>query len=1173
MKDEGYNLLLEKIIIGRNSIFSFPIYMRVFTSLIFIVVILILASSKVFSFAIADTTSIDTTLYKVSASKLRSEIRDGIRVIELDGGVRIEHRTTIITSDRGTHYPDRRHTLLFGNVHVIDGTMDTKSNMGEYFGRINEVVMKGDVVLTDRGFFLKCDRGKYNRETRVAVFTGNLRIEDSTRVMYADTIIYDRNKDTAEAFGHVVLIDEVENYSISGRHAIYYNSNKEALVDEGPVLSFDINSSERGTVTSKIMRFDTGKKIGYAMNSVRLRKGTTWARCDSAVIYSDEQRAELFGRAYATNGRSTMEGERMSIFYDEDEVKEVILPSGGKLSQKPSRGSPWRDDSWIKADSINIYLSEEKVDSVEIVGSCEAMYYPYESEENKVSNNYASGDTMFFRFNEDELSYVRISGNARGVYKFLNVKGNETVDSLSATLDSSLVFRNFAREAETVRYSAKVIEYFAESENIVIKNTATLKYQNKSLTANRIDFNSRLNILEATGNPVLEEDNQKMYGDEMGYDMDSGAGVVVNGSTKYEQGYYLGEEIYKVGKDVLKVYNSTYTTCDLKRPHYSFRAGKMKVYINDKIVSGPITLYIGEIPIFYLPFMANSIRRDRHSGFLRPNFDIGIDSREGRFIRGFGYYWATNDYTDFIFTTDFNENNSLRLHLKNRYKIRYMLNGEVNLNFYRDLRSFRNEWIVESHHSQTFGRTASFASNLKFVSSDRAQIAMDQAQDTRRFVDRKIYSSATFRKSWGGTKLNISVTRNQVLNVTSPTQNRVTASMPAFSLSLPTSSLWFGEKHPAGERGIWEKLLSSVHFSPNIRVTRKTEESEARQRATITSGSSASFGYQARLFFINLSPSVSVRWDYMKVEYDRINPEYAHLISTSSSQNYRNEFAMSFSSGVGTKLYGTFYPRIGPLVGIRHTITPSASFSYTPKLGERQQENRGVSYSLRNTIDLKVLSGGKEVKKNGILTWNINGYYDPDLPEDRRFSVITSSMRFNPATNFSLSLNNSYEPYKRKIRSTDLSMSLNLSGGFTYPGKWEVEERERISAAEADRIRGSSEGALGSSSLSWNFRMGYKYSVSGEGMFKRKTSSVDLGAQIKLTRNWAISYHSYYDIDSRSFRDQYYSLRRDLHCWQASFIHRRFGNEWSYYFQISVKAHPEIMWEKGIRGLQSFMGY
>ncbi|MCK4235517.1 MAG: LPS-assembly protein LptD, partial [Candidatus Krumholzibacteria bacterium] len=856
-----------------------------------------------------------------------------------------------------------------------------------------------------------------------------------------------------------------------------------------------------------------------------------------------------------------------------------VLPETGRLTETPGEGSPWREDSWIEGDSVVIYLSDEKVDSVRIIGSSKAMYYPVEGEEGKVSNNYSTGDTMFFRFHDQELNYVRISGRSTGIYNYLNLAGEETIDSIAAAIDSSLRYKDFVIYSEKVQYGADVIEYFADTEDIMLDSNATLKYQDKSLGARNINFNSRLNVLEAMGEPYLDEAGQKMYGFDMGYDMEYESGIVVDGSTKYDEGFYRGEHLFKVGKDILQVYNSTYTTCDFKSPHYSFRSKKMKVYIKDKVVSGPITLYIGEIPIFYLPFMVNSLRKDRHSGVLHPNFDIGMDSREGRFIRGLGYYWATNDYTDFKVTTDFNERRSFRLHLTNRYKIRYLLSGNVNLNFYRDLNNYTNEWTVESSHSQRFGPTASFRSNLRFVSSDKAQSAMDRSRDVSRYVDRRIYSSASFRKSWGGTKLSLSASRNQKLNVTSPTQSRISATMPSFSLNLPRTSLWFGEKHKEGAKGLCERALGSVMFSPNLSATRKTEESEAREKATLTARSGTGFSQQHKLLFINLSPSVSMNWNYSKVLYDHINPAYSDKVRPSGA--YKNEFSMGFSSGFGTTLYGTFYPKIGALRGIRHTINPTVSYSYTPKLSENQVERKSVSYSLRNVIDLKVMEGGEEVKRNSVITWNLRGSYNPQLPKNSRFSKINSSLRSSLGNLLSFSVNHTIDPYEKEIISTNFNTGMTFGGAFSYPSEWRPEERERIAAARYDTTSADTGEAIieehrtgrPRERQSWSFNLNYNYSQVGKGVTRSVNSQLSLSGQLKLTRNWKISYSANYDIESKDFTQQQYSLKRDLHCWQASFFHRRFGDEWSYYFQIAIKDIPEIMYERGPRGLQSIMPF
>jgi lipopolysaccharide assembly outer membrane protein LptD (OstA) len=1139
----------------------------------------------------APSPAADTSLYRVSASSLRSTIENGERIVYLERGVRIVHETTTITSLSGKNYPARRYTVLYDSVRVVDGTAVMQSDVGEYFGATNTIVLNGHVRFSDRGWKARCDRVRYNRGTRIAVLTGNLSVADSTRTMYADTVVYDRDREVADATGRVVLIDDAENYSLAGAHIRFDRRAKSAIADVKPVLTFDLSSAEKGTVVSRIMHFDVDRKIGIAEGDVQMAKGDTRASCDSAVIYDRDGRAELFGRPRATNGRSTMSGTRMTLWYDRDEVTRVVLPESGRLTESPKPGSPWREDSWIEGDSISVHLSNEQVDSVHIVKSAKAMYYPIEGEAGKVSNDYSTGDRMFFLFKDKELSYIRITGASTGLYKYVNLGRGETIDSLAATIDSSLTYKNFERANERVRYSADKIEYFAATENVVLRGHAVLSYQQSSLDAERIDFNSRLNLLEATGKPVLEEKEQRMYGAEMGYDLDKAAGVIVDGSTKYGEGYYEGQDIFKVGEDVLKVYRSTYTTCDLAKPHYSFRSDRMKVYIDDKIVSGPIWLYVGKIPVFYLPFMVNSLHHARSSGFLKPNVNFGLSSREGRFIQGFGYYWATNDYTDFLLTGDFNERRSLRLHLMNQYAVRYLLHGNVRLDFVRAKTTrtapYQNEWTIESDHSQTFSPSASFTSGLRFVSSDNAQAAVNEAQDITRFIDRRIYSSASYRKSWGGTNLSLSGSRDQKLNVTSPTDSRISTTFPSFSLVFPQRSLWFGERHPSGARSLWERGLGSILFTPKLSATRQSFESIARKYSTVATGYSLGLGRQAHIGFIGLNPNVGFAWSYAKLLDYTINPGYDTLFTARDRPRETNEVSMSLGTSMSTKVYGTFRPRIGPLAAIRHTITPSVQYGFTPKLTASQRESQSVSWSLDNSIDLKIKRGDEEVKVNDVFAWYLSGTYNPYVnvkfnPKPgaaQAFSDISSTSRLRLGSIMSFNLNNRYSPYRGRVLSTDFSLDMSLHGTLTYPATWTAPQRERIRAAvegEAEQHEAPSGepyeqgGARGAGA--WSFGLGYSLSESGIGAFRSTNSNVRYNGTAQLTKGWKLTFSGYYNVDARDFTQQLYKIDRDLHCWQASFVHERTGTEWRYYFQISIKAHPEIKYERGTQAAGSSLG-
>jgi len=115
---------------------------------------------------------------------------------------------------------------------------------------------------------------------------------------------------------------------------------------------------------------------------------------------------------------------------------------------------------------------------------------------------------------------------------------------------------------------------------------------------------------------------------------------------------------------------------------------------------------------------------------------------------------------------------------------------------------------------------------LKRVRWDRALSAIDRSKDVQNFVDRRIQSSVSYRKAWGNTKLSFSANRVQKLDVTSPSENRVTMQFPTLSLNFPTTSLWPLAKHAEGEQGIAERVLRGFTFAPNLRMDVSHEESD-----------------------------------------------------------------------------------------------------------------------------------------------------------------------------------------------------------------------------------------------------------------------------------------------------------------------------------------------------------
>jgi len=1143
--------------------------------------------------------------FDVSADRSELKKINNETVLELIDNVRIVHGDVTVTANRGLSYTIQKRTQLFGKVRVVQETMVMTGDEGEYLQYQDLAIVRKNVHINDRGWQVTCNEVRYSRLTGEAWLLGNVVGHDSTSTIHADRLLYRRLTEESEAFGNVEMTNGKEDIVARGDHGIYYRGRGEGIIDQNPKLVSGTRDAQPVTVIADTMRVYPDSSRATAFYKVNIIKGNMVTQCDSAMVYDDRKQVELFGKPLARQDNTWMKGDYMKAYYDEKEIHRIDIKGHAEIREVPRDSLVVKRDNWMKGDDITLYLHNNDVDSVWVNGNAQSEYHPFST--SRVEENLIQGDKMFMRFGEKEIDWVDVQGNASGVYRYVDLKKGETPDSLRAAGDSTLKYVPFGAKAQRVEYAAERIQYDAGKKDLFLRKTAQVSYHGSELTGETITYHSANQVLDASGNPVLTEGDQKIYGDRMDYDMEGETGLVTSGKTQYQQGYYSGEHLAKVGENEMKVWNSYYTTCDLKEPHYHFAAKNMKVYPDDKVFTGPVWLYIGNTPIFALPFMANSISRGRRSGFMRPDIEFGITSNKNRFIRGLGYYWATNDYTDFTFVTDFDEDVRWRLYIGNRYALRYRFTGDVNYNYVRDINGSGSEWTLDAGHNQNLGERFTLNANLRFVSSDAAPQNVNTIDNVNRYIDRSLHSNVSLRKSWSSTAFSASASRVQNLNIVDPTAPVVTMTLPDLQLSIPSRNLYFGSDAGA-PKGFAQTLLKATRYTPSLSGRYQRTEKLHETTDVLTGNAGLRLESPQRVGFMNISPSVSA--SLVTSKFQRTGEAYTQYkfnsvtadtdtVTTAAIDSSRtdNQFSWNFGGSANTNLYGTFYPHVGRLRGIRHAMTPSASYSYTPARNDAPRR-QAVGLNLRNALDLKIAgkdttaTGEEDVHKlSGVVIWSLSTAYRPDTPVDKAWSNVSSGLNFN-LFGLNLSLNHSIDPYTLDVLNTSATSQFHFGGShpFGRTQKLQVEELNKVAASDTSRRDQSGSGVaytqrdqygtekktnrdeleLKEGRLPWNLNLGLSYSKGSSGQI---SSTMRVGWDIQLTDNWRIDYSTIYNVESRSLDGQNFGITRDLHCWQMSFSRQQLSSstrdEWQYYFRITLKAHPDLYGESGTRGLGS----
>jgi LPS-assembly protein len=82
----------------------------------------------------------------------------------------------------------------------------------------------------------------------------------------------------------------------------------------------------------------------------------------------------------------------------------------------------------------------------------------------------------------------------------------------------------------------------------------------------------------------------------------------------------LGDTLLSLKENEYTILNGLITTSDSSKPDYQLRARTIRIYANDRIILSNVTLFVGRTPVFWFPYIYQSLN-DQFSYNLAPGYD------------------------------------------------------------------------------------------------------------------------------------------------------------------------------------------------------------------------------------------------------------------------------------------------------------------------------------------------------------------------------------------------------------------------------------------------------------------------------------------------------------------------------------------------------------------------
>ncbi len=1096
----------------------------------------------------------------------------------------LTHGTTTVTGDSALVYRTREFVLFRGHVKIVDGTTTMWGDEASYDRRQRLATLRGNVRIEEQGSRITGREAYFYRDRNLSVITGRPRLVDSTRTLDADRLEYDRNTDVVLALGRVIAVDEAESTRVTAGRVRYDRRTDYAWADQTPRLELTEANGVVTRVAGDSLEFDRVNDRVFALGGVLVQRDSLRATAGRAAFFRRENRAILVESPEARDPQGTASGDTLEIHFVRNRVASIQARPNAKVAYEAKADSGRAERTTAGGDTITLFLEEDEARRMVIVGKATSFYWPSSADSARGGRNASSGDTIVVEFENGKPRHATVFGNASGTY-YMAAEGDTTG----------------AATQERVLYSGREIDYDLRQNAVDIEGAASVTYREMKLKARQVHFDADTEKMRAEGDPVLEDGADRIVGQTMTYDMGIRRGAVIAGRTKYEQGYVTGERVLRVSENVLDVKSGTYTTCDLPEPHFHFGSDKMRILLHDKVIAKPVVFYVRKVPVIAIPFYIFPIKSGRHSGFMLPQFEFGSSSAAGKFVRNAGYYWAINEHLDLTGAADYYQDASWVAHALFRYHKRYSFNGQITGSYqdvFGTLRPIRN-WDLKGTHFQTLGSRSQLTANLDLTNSAEYRTSASLGQSVLNRVNRILRSNVGYSKAWSRASLNAGLYRSQDLSP-DPGALRVQQQQPSASFSLQPRSIGQLERPGIEPRLPW---LASVVYGydtrllsqRNVTVNRYSDlQNQTDMRDSIVDVRTAMvhdvrLGDTRQIGPLRLKPSLGVRGIY----YSR------------DQRGDRNQIGGAWNASVAanTEIFGTMNRSIGPLRALRHVVTPSVGFSYQPlirnlsfadtagvrrarftgvgDIGLNSAEQRFLSFSLRNDIHAKWGSADRPRVINNLISLSSGASYDllAHRAGRRGLSDISSSLSFRPIERSEFSFFMTHDPYTLDLKS------LNASTGFRLQGTSRASEdsiqamSDEPGEAAVRQLDTFADRGLTSTSLPWHAGFGIGYSGRRDDLVGSATRgqwqsqmTVNASLGLNISRGWRVDYFAQYSHESRSLTSQNFTIKRELHCWEAQLTRSITGETKEYYFKINVKLLPEVYYEQGSRGLSGFGG-
>lgn len=641
--------------------------------------------------------------------------------------------------------------------------------------------------------------------------------------------------------------------------------------------------------------------------------------------------------------------------------------------------------------------------------------------------------------------------------------------------------------SEPIIVNGDSVEYYQEKKEVVGTGNVSIAYKDVILTCDKIKVDLSTRDAEASGNVRIRQKDAYFTGDSIKYNFDTRKGEILNGYINAAPFYGRAHDLNKpANKDEFIMNKGYVTTCDLDHPHYRIEAKQVKIYPEEKVVAKHVRFYVGNIPIFWIPYWVQPLGKERKTHITV----LPGDSKDWGYyaLTAYRYHLTDNSRGDLLL--DYRAKKGLAVGVNH-----YLDTKEVGRGAFK-------AYFTQENNNLAFEKTGAVENRYRFQYRHRWDMP---EHDTSAIIEfNKLSDTNVIKDYFYNEYEELGDTPDNYISVITAKKDFTSEFLIRFA---PNPFYQVVERLPEYKFDILNYKIGNTNFyysgnTSGVLLNLTYDKAWPKQKniKTIRANTYNQLAYSARLFkSLSLKPYIGMGNTY----YSRNRWGDTNLIRTYFQTGADASIKFYHIYDVNTNFLGLDINKlrhiVTPTAGFYHTTTPTISADNLTQYDaiDAVTAANGITLGIENRLQTK-RKNGDQMQSVDLATLLINTDYQFRLDKD--FWGMKSD-RFNNLF-FKLEL----IPYSWLYLTSDMMINTKKSMAET---------------ANVDFVANGGD--------KWALAAGLRYQNS-ETML---SNQITLDGRYKINDAWKVRIYERFDLESGKWEQQEYTIIRDLHCWIA----------------------------------------